>query len=119
MDRTEDPSFVFSFAKATENPILRRAGGSLQCGGEWAAKGFFAIFYIFSTPGEVRQRNDNQWPNSYFCHYCGWNIFKMKLESLSFRDSSGIQSEKRLSSVAELRYTMLYGKSQFNEREYS
>ena len=36
----------------------------------------------------------------------------MKLESLSFRDRFGILLEKRLSGVAELGYTMLYGKSQ-------
>ena len=39
----------------------------------------------------------------------------MKLESLSFRDRFGILSEKRLSGVAELRYVMVYGKSQFME----
>jgi len=38
----------------------------------------------------------------------------MKLESLSFRDRFGILSEKRLSSVAELRYVMVYGKSQLS-----
>ncbi len=37
----------------------------------------------------------------------------MKAESLSFRDKSNILSEKRLSGVAGLRYTVLYGKSQF------
>ena len=43
----------------------------------------------------------------------------MKLESLSFRDRFGILSEKRLSSVAELRYVMVYGKSQIGIiREY-
>jgi len=36
----------------------------------------------------------------------------MKLETLSFRDKFDIPLEKRLSGVAELRYTMLYGKSQ-------
>ena len=60
----------------------------------------------------VRQRNDNQWPNSCFCHYCGWNIFKMKLETLNFWDQFDILLEKRLSGVAELRYKMVYGKSQ-------
>lgn len=37
---------------------------------------------------------------------------------LSFRDRFDIQLEKRLSSVAGLRYTMLYGKSQIIEREF-
>ncbi len=60
----------------------------------------------------VRQRNDNQLLNSYFCCRCGRNSFKMKMESLSFRDIFDILLEKRLSGVAELRYTMLYGKSQ-------
>ena len=36
----------------------------------------------------------------------------MKSESLSFRDRFGILLEKRLSSVAGLKYTILYGKSQ-------
>ena len=36
----------------------------------------------------------------------------MKLEGLSFRDRFDILLEKRLSDVVELRYTMLYGKSQ-------
>jgi len=39
----------------------------------------------------------------------------MKVESLSFRDRFDILLEKRLSGVAELRYTMLYGKSQINK----
>ncbi len=30
------------------------------------------------------QRNDNQWPNSCFCYYCGPNIFNMKMETLNF-----------------------------------
>jgi len=33
---------------------------------------------------DVRQRNDNQRPNPCFRYYCGGNIFKMKLETLSF-----------------------------------
>ena len=37
----------------------------------------------------------------------------MKLESLSFRDRGDILLEKKFSGVAEIRYTMLYGKSQF------
>ncbi len=61
---------------------------------------------------EVHQRNDNQWPNSYFCNYFGRNSLKMKLESLTFRDRFDILLEKRLSSVAGLMYIMLYGKSQ-------
>jgi hypothetical protein len=36
----------------------------------------------------------------------------MKSESLSFQDRFGILLEKRLSSVAGLKYTILYGKSQ-------
>ena len=36
----------------------------------------------------------------------------MRLESLIFRDRFDILLEKRLSGVAELGYTMLYGKSQ-------
>ena len=36
----------------------------------------------------------------------------MKLKSLTIGDRFDILSEKRLSGVAELRYTMLYGKSQ-------
>jgi hypothetical protein len=44
----------------------------------------------------------------------------MKSESLSFRDRFGILLEKRLSSVAGLKYTILYGKSQlrFNMTSY-
>ncbi len=38
----------------------------------------------------------------------------MKLETLSFRDRFDILLEKRLSGVAELRYTMLYGKFQIS-----
>ncbi len=64
------------------------------------------------TPGEVRQRNDNQLLNLYFCYYFGRNSLKMKLESLSFRDRFDILLEKRLSGVAELRYIMVYGKYQ-------
>ena len=36
----------------------------------------------------------------------------MKLGKLSSRDRFDVLLEKRLSGVAELRYTMLYGKSQ-------
>jgi hypothetical protein len=36
----------------------------------------------------------------------------MKLENLSFRDRFDILLEKRPSGIAELRYKMLYGKSQ-------
>ena len=64
------------------------------------------------TPGEVRQRNDNQLLNLCFCFYFSKNSLKMKLESLSFRDRFDTLSEKRLSGVAELRYIMVYGKSQ-------
>jgi hypothetical protein len=39
----------------------------------------------------------------------------MKLESFSVRDRFSILLEKRPSSVARLKYTMLYGKSQINE----
>jgi hypothetical protein len=57
-----------------------------------------------------RQRNDNQLLNSYF-HKCSCrNSLKMKLEGLSFRDRFGILLKKRLSGVAELKYTVLYGK---------
>ena len=66
------------------------------------------------TPGEVRQRDDNQWPNSCFGYYFGRNSFKIKLERWSFSDRFGILLEKRLSGVAELTYIMVYGKSQFN-----
>jgi hypothetical protein len=45
---------------------------------------------------------------------CG--IAEMKLESLSFRDRFGILLEKKFSGVAELRYTMVYGKSQKKEQ---
>jgi len=65
---------------------------------------------------EVRQRNDNQLLNLYFCYYFGRNSLKMKLESFSFRDRFDILLEKRLSGVAGLRYTMLYGKSQIKSR---
>ena len=51
---------------------------------------------------EVRQRNDNQPPNSCFCYYCGCNIFKMKLEILIFRDRLGNLLKMRPSGVAEL-----------------
>ena len=61
---------------------------------------------------EVRQRNDNQYPNLWFCYYFGVNSLKMKLESSSFSDRFGILLEKRPSGVAGLMYTMLYGKSQ-------
>ncbi len=64
--------------------------------------------FQMGTLAEVRQRNDNQWPNSCFGYYFGRNSLKMKLESLSFRDRFGILSEKRLSGVAELRYIMVY-----------
>ena len=37
---------------------------------------------------------------------------------LSFRDRFDILLEKRPSSVAELRYTMLYGKSQIKEMKW-
>ena len=50
---------------------------------------------------EVCQRNDNQLLNSCFCYYCGWNSFKMKLESVSFQDRLVILLEKRLGGVAE------------------
>jgi hypothetical protein len=40
------------------------------------------------------------------------NFVKMKLESLSFSDRYDILLENRLSGVAGLRYTMVYGKSQ-------
>ena len=36
----------------------------------------------------------------------------MKLKSLSFQDRLDILLEERFSGIAELRYTMLYGKSQ-------
>jgi hypothetical protein len=39
----------------------------------------------------------------------------MKLESLSIQDRFDTLSEKRLSGVAELRYIMVYGKSQLKE----
>ncbi len=42
------------------------------------------------------------------------DIFKMKLETLNFRDQFDILLEKRLSGVAELRYIVVYGKSQLN-----
>jgi len=45
----------------------------------------------------------------------------MRLESLSLRDSYDILLEKRLSGIAGLRHTILYGKSQFvakNQKEY-
>ena len=37
----------------------------------------------------------------------------MKLESLIFRDRFNTLLDKKFSGVAELRYTMVYGKSQF------
>ncbi len=40
--------------------------------------------FQMGTLVEVRQRNDNQWPNLYFCYYFGRNSLKMKLESLIF-----------------------------------
>jgi hypothetical protein len=39
----------------------------------------------------------------------------MNLESLSFRDKFDILLETRLSGVAELRYIMVYGKSQIKD----
>ena len=60
----------------------------------------------------VRQRNDSPWPNSCFDYYFGRNSLKMKLESLSSRDRFDILLEKKFRGVAELRYIMVYGKSQ-------
>ena len=44
------------------------------------------------------------------------NTLIMKLESVSFRDSFDVLLEKRLRGVAELRHTMLYGKSQIEHQ---
>jgi hypothetical protein len=72
--------------------------------------------FQIGTLVEVRQRNDNQWPNLYFYYYFGRNSLKMKLESLSFRGRFDILLEKRLSGLVELRYIMVYGKSQISEK---
>jgi hypothetical protein len=45
----------------------------------------------------------------------GNDSFKMKLETLSFREKFDILLEKRPSGVAGLRHTMLYGKSQIRK----
>lgn len=45
--------------------------------------------------------------NLYFCHQCVLNIFKIKLDILSFRDRLYILLEKKLNGVIELRYKML------------
>ena len=76
----------------------------------WSRKVEREVGFQAETPGEVRQRNDTQWLNSYFCCYFGRDSIKLKLESLSFRDRFDILLEKRLIGVAELRYKRLYGK---------
>ena len=40
----------------------------------------------------------------------GLKVFKMKLESLSFRDRFDVLLEKKFSGVAEQEYARLYGK---------
>ena len=74
------------------------------------------LVFRMETLIEVRHRNGNQRPYSFFCSYCGWSIFKIKLKILNFRDRFDIPSEMRLSGVAEQEYARLYRKSQFRVR---